>query len=367
MTGSLVSTITDAFRDDFTGAGGPRTDADDPTAWEIVQLAPGAAVSGGVGTLTITSGTASGGETILRSRRSWFGPVRVLFLSDALLSQRIANQEIELRLSSKDGQEFAAWVFDATTATTGKLRSANGGTSAADVSVNAAAGMGSTASPGVWELEVTPDEVSGHYRVPDSTAGRAATAVRHRRIPDPDTSLFVEIRVRNTGVAASSTTLTLDAVLVQDVEELTAEVVAGRGGIAPGSAVPVQVTGGRHETILTASVAGVGTNVARINSAATTNLTSVKTAVARVHGWHLFNSGAATAFVKLYAKASAPVVASDVPVLTIPIPAGQVVEGVFPTPIGVPTGLAYAITGGLADTDATAVAAGQVSGFLAYI
>jgi hypothetical protein len=114
-------------------------------------------------------------------------------------------------------------------------------------------------------------------------------------------------------------------------------------------------------------VSGVGTNVARINSAATTNLTSVKTSVARVHGWHLFNSGAATAFVKLYAKASAPVLANDTPLLTIPIPAGQVVEGVFPTPIGVATGLAYAITGGLADTDATAVAAGQVSGFLAYI
>jgi hypothetical protein len=368
MTGSLVSTITDAFRDDFTGAGGPRTDSSDPTAWEIVQTGPGATVSGGVGTLTIATGTQAG-ETILRSRKSWLGPVRALFLSDALLSQRIANQEIELRLASKDGLESAGWLFDGTTATTGKIRTANGGTSAADVTLTSALGMATSAGPGIYEVEVAPDEV-GCHRLPDTTAGRAATGVKHRRIPDPDTNLFLEIRVRNTATAASSTTVTLDAVLIQDVEELTAEVVAGRGGVAPGSSVPVQVTGGTltspGPTQLSAGINNTGTSTARVMSAATTNLTSVKATTARVYGWYLHNSGAAAAFLKLYAKATAPVLATDVPIATIPIPAGGISSGSFPTPLGIATGLAYAITSGVADTDATAVAANQVVGVLAY-
>lgn len=80
------------------------------------------------------------------------------------------------------------------------------------------------------------------------------------------------------------------------------------------------------------------------------------------------NSGAAAAYVKLYNKASAPVLATDVPVLTIKIDAGATLPVKFGA-VGhrFATGIALAITSGAADTDATAVALAQVKVLTSYI
>jgi hypothetical protein len=73
------------------------------------------------------------------------------------------------------------------------------------------------------------------------------------------------------------------------------------------------------------------------------------------------------AFVKLYNKATAPVLASDVPAMILPVPAAVAgVPGVCTLPIGFngfrfALGLGIAITGAVGDTDTTAVAAGQVA------
>lgn len=116
----------------------------------------------------------------------------------------------------------------------------------------------------------------------------------------------------------------------------------------------------------TASAAGGYTPI-RIKSAATTNLTSVKTSAGVIGGIEVFNAGAAVAYLKLYRKASAPVVASDVPIATFPIAPGRERSITFSTAgLQMNTGIAYAITGGVADTDATAVAADQVTGVLFY-
>lgn len=105
-----------------------------------------------------------------------------------------------------------------------------------------------------------------------------------------------------------------------------------------------------------------------LNSAATTNLTSVKATAGTLYTLHASNNGAGVAFLKLYNKASAPVLASDVPLMIIPIPAAGFVHLPLPT-LGkrFTTGIAYAITGLIADTDATAVAAGQVKVAMDYI
>lgn len=98
-----------------------------------------------------------------------------------------------------------------------------------------------------------------------------------------------------------------------------------------------------------------------INSAATTNATSIKAEAGTLHGITASNIGAAVVFVKLYNKASAPVVGTDVPVLTIPIAANGV-ESLALGHLGhlFNLGIALAITNLAADTDATVVAAGQV-------
>lgn len=105
-----------------------------------------------------------------------------------------------------------------------------------------------------------------------------------------------------------------------------------------------------------------------ITSAATTNATSVKATAGTVYSLVASNTGAAAAFLKLYNKASAPTVGTDVPVLTISIPAG----GTVTIPFGATghrftTGIALAITNLAADSDTTAVAASQVKVLTAYI
>jgi hypothetical protein len=102
-------------------------------------------------------------------------------------------------------------------------------------------------------------------------------------------------------------------------------------------------------------------------AAASTNATSVKASAARLYEIHLCNVSAAIKYVKFYNKASAPTVGTDVPVATYPIPAnGGRIDFDSTNGISFALGLAYAITGAVADTDTTAVAANDVVGELLY-
>jgi hypothetical protein len=104
-----------------------------------------------------------------------------------------------------------------------------------------------------------------------------------------------------------------------------------------------------------------------VNSAASTNVALILTGTSGLQAFYATNTGAAAAFVKLYNKATAPVLGTDVPEMVIPVPAAVGgVPGVNP-PLDMgfnsfrfPLGLGIAITGGAADSDTTAVAAGQV-------
>jgi hypothetical protein len=103
-----------------------------------------------------------------------------------------------------------------------------------------------------------------------------------------------------------------------------------------------------------------------LNSAATTNGALIITGTSGLTSLYATNIGAAAAFVKLYNKATAPVVGTDIPEMVIPIPAANAgFPGVASPNIGFigmrfALGLGIAITGGAADADTTAVAAGQV-------
>jgi hypothetical protein len=105
-----------------------------------------------------------------------------------------------------------------------------------------------------------------------------------------------------------------------------------------------------------------------LSSLATTNLGTVKATPGTIFGLILTNVGAAAAFVKIYDKASNPTLASDKPVMTVPIPAAS---SVFPHlgTLGMrfAAGIAIAVTNLIADTDATAVAANQVKVAMSYV
>lgn len=108
-------------------------------------------------------------------------------------------------------------------------------------------------------------------------------------------------------------------------------------------------------------------SVARVSSAATTNATSAKASAAKFYGFHLANLSDVPVFLKLYNKASAPTVGTDVPVLVIPVLPGQQATRDYSFPVNFTTGFAYAITAGALDTDTTAVQPQALIGHLTYL
>ena len=98
-------------------------------------------------------------------------------------------------------------------------------------------------------------------------------------------------------------------------------------------------------------------------SAATNNATSLKATAGQVYSIQAFNNSANIAYLKFYNKASAPAPATDTPVKTILIPANSLGSGaVFDfgnLGLQFATGIAFAIVGGIAVDDNTAVAANE--------
>lgn len=112
-----------------------------------------------------------------------------------------------------------------------------------------------------------------------------------------------------------------------------------------------------------------GTALHRITSAASTNITLVKNSASKLVGGFVKNRVATERFLKIYDKASAPVLASDVPVFIIALTQNQQVS--FEDILGsrghtFVNGIAYSITGAIANNDTTAVAANDVVGLLVF-
>lgn len=96
-------------------------------------------------------------------------------------------------------------------------------------------------------------------------------------------------------------------------------------------------------------------------SGASTNATSVTAVPGLLFSLLASNQSGSTRFVKLYDKATAPTVGTDVPMLTIPVGASAYVSiSLGSYGISFPNGIAYAITGAVADSDTTAIGAGDI-------
>ncbi len=161
----------------------------------------------------------------------------------------------------------------------------------------------------------------------------------------------VELLARPTGDSASaapvvvqnSPAVTVSSGTVTTVSTVTAVTSVGTAGTPPVPATPYFV-----------------------NSAASTNGALIITGTSGLQSIWTTNTGATAAFVKLYNKATAPTVGTDVPEMIVPVPAAVAgVPGVANVNCGYigmrfPLGLGIAITGAVADSDTTAVAAGQV-------
>ena len=143
-----------------------------------------------------------------------------------------------------------------------------------------------------------------------------------------------------------------------------------RGAYATEPIPGAQITG--TQPISGTVTANQGTLVtptaSNINSAATTNTAFIKASAGTVYNVSVYNSGASTAYVKLYNQTTAPTLASAVPVIVIPVPAtSTVMHNLGIVGHRFTTGIAIAITGGAGDTDTTATTAGQVKVLTSYI
>jgi len=109
---------------------------------------------------------------------------------------------------------------------------------------------------------------------------------------------------------------------------------------------------------------GSALTVARLlSSAATTNATSVKATAGKVAKIVGYNAAAAVRYLKLYNKASAPTVGTDVPVVTLALqPSAAFSFDIDAIGLIFATGIAYALTTGNADADTGALTAGDILG-----
>lgn len=376
-TGGIVSTVQQKWRSDMS------VQASFNTKWDITQVgAPPAVPNVAGGTLVIATGVNANDETLLTSKAMFTIPCR--FQVGLALSQRIVNQEFRVEFVSCDpatgvvypvgdvNYHQMGWMLDGATTTQGKYEVTNSGILLQSV----ASTITSPAALITFEGIAESDACRFAQRVLDTIGSSKVNSFRRdQNLPDPNLTYKLRIRFKNTGVPASSTNMTLAYALVNDYNELLTEVIGGQGNNESGTSIPVTVN---NTTAVTSNATAMqapstsntttpaGNNL-KVLSAATTNATSTKTTAGKLMSVLVGNNGAGWAYLKFYNKASAPTVGTDTPTEIIPIPPGQTVHFLPIVAIQFSTGIAWAITGGSADADTTAVAAGQVAGLMQWV
>jgi len=133
------------------------------------------------------------------------------------------------------------------------------------------------------------------------------------------------------------------------------------------SSTTYNITPGRYERQLP-----VATKVHFKSSTNSTNATSVKSSAGAIFNMIIHNthsgggSGSAIAF-RLYNKATAPVVGTDVPMIVIHVQSNDSKEINFTSGITFVNGIAYSITDGSSLMDATVVSADGVQVYIGYM
>lgn len=225
------------------------------------------------------------------------------------------------------------------------------------------------------------DQVGFSRNLLTSMVNPTFLASRNECIPDSDADLYAIVVVRNGATnPASTTTFTINGIRVKEtkVQPVSISSINSPASEIGLHGLPVtQVAKDRTISSISAGTALIGdvgvqpravtggfASVNRLlSSAATTNATSAKGSAGRVYKIRGNSARASVCYLKLYNKASAPTVGTDIPILTLAIKASDVFDIDFGS-IGYyfSTGIAYAITGAAADADTTAIASGDILG-----
>lgn len=235
--------------------------------------------------------------------------------------------------------------------------------------------INTTASPGhVWVIDATkPFDATYSDQVPGTATGVQNTprATVNQNTPPDEAQLYIQIRVWNASTApASTTTATIGFVRVEKSNPLQVA-LASVQPLGFKNALPVSVQNTVSAAVTTttnipSTAQGSSTNAQYI-SAATTNATSVKTSVGTINHLTISNNGATGRYFKLYNKASAPTVGTDTPVHTIFVPPNStVIFPCWPFWLRLATGIAFAVTWGIAVADTTVIVANEIVVNISY-
>jgi hypothetical protein len=115
-----------------------------------------------------------------------------------------------------------------------------------------------------------------------------------------------------------------------------------------------------------ASASPTGLSKFHLVSAATTNATNVKASAGKLHGWYIYNSNAAARKVAFHNTAGTPTAGASVTDSFV-IPPTSAANAFTETGIAFTTGIAITTVTGIADSDATAVAANDLDINLYFI
>jgi hypothetical protein len=270
------------------------------------------------------------------------------------------------------GHSHVKHIYNGTVATSMLADAQRRGWASGDstLAINTTAALGH-----IVQAHLAGREVFWHdtLRATSTTPNMTSRGSRFENLPDDNLNLYLFFWSYNGTVApATTTTWTIS---FASVEKFANFPIYLQGSEMQGTAAPAPVA-----TVGTTTVAGTVTSTVTagtvnpvvpatpyfVNSAATTNGALILTGTSGVSAFWATNTGATAAFVKLYNKATAPTVGTDVPEMIIPVPAAvSGVPGVAQIAMGFHAfrfalGLGIAITGAVADTDTTAVAVGQV-------
>lgn len=381
-----VGTSKSRFKDDFF-------DFDIVNNWNVIQnpagqvIAP-AGAAGGARYLNINSGTNPGDETILLSRQFFRGPMK--FACSVTLSQRIANQEFYIELVEvdadgnvitdatfpapqfNDARNGAGLMWDGTVAANLKYQIRGAGISAlqsASTPALTTAATGTTpdfAAAAQFEMLLQTDLAAMQARPVNSVAASTSIIARTDYVPDASALYAIRIRCKNTGTPATATDFRIHFVRIIDAARFSVDFGMIGDAKSPMLAAPVNILSAPTLTVTLSSTSVTTTPTTVSNSlrlaTAGTNAVLANGASTKLFSGHVFNFTGTVLYVKLYNKATAPTVGTDLPVMTIPCEAGKLTPIPDLGPLGqtFSLGLGYAMTTNAADNDTAAVAAGSL-------
>jgi hypothetical protein len=129
--------------------------------------------------------------------------------------------------------------------------------------------------------------------------------------------------------------------------------------IGTGNAGSLRCTANRQLLTVPQAAPNGGATPFTLVTGASVNNANLKASPGQIYGIQVVNVGATLAYLKIFNKATAATLATDTPVMNIPIPANTTGAGVvIQVPVGISftNGISYAVTAGIALLDNTALA-----------